>query len=454
MKTLLELVRALGDEVVTTLGDLNVPFEGVSTDTRTIAPGNVFFAFTGERFNAVTFAGRAVEAGAVALVYDHSGDARPETDVPQIVVKNAERAYALAAKAHRQRFTLPLAMVVGSNGKTTTTQMLAGVLKAALTPAAVLATQGNLNNEIGVPHMLWRLSGEHKAAVIEAGMNKPGEMARLTDVIRPTVVLVTNAQREHQEFLAGVRESARENGIAIVGLTDSGTAVYPADDKEAPVWQALALARGVKAMTYSTDPAVKADVFGRAADGVLTIQTAKETFSAPFAVAGEHNVHNAVGVAAAALAMGLTPQAVVNGLGAFRALPGRGARCNLKNGTLMLIDDAYNANPDSVKASMRMLCRETLTPRTFVLGDMGEVGETAPEVHREVGAYAAALGIDRLVTCGRDAALAAEAFGKGAEHYGDVDAVTAALSGVSGTVVVKASHFMGFERIVQALKAQ
>lgn len=350
MECLQQLLEALEPVVVAAAGDFSQSYEGFSTDTRTVKAGNVFVALSGERFDGHDFVVGAAEAGAVCAIVERKVDAA----ITQIVVTDSGLAFGLAAKAWRGRFALPLAVVAGSNGKTTTTQMLASILLVRWGAERMCATEGNFNNEVGVPKMLLKLAFEHRGAVIECGMNHRGEMARLADWTRPTVALLTNAQREHQEFLRGVEETARENGLVIAALPESGTAVYPADDACADIWADLALARGVDELTYSTDPDVEADVMGRVENGELVISTDEgDVVRTKLRITGSHNVHNATGAAAAAFAMGIGPEAVAAGLGAFEPVPGRGTRFVGKH--LVVIDEAYNANPDSVRAAMNVL---------------------------------------------------------------------------------------------------
>ena len=235
--TVSELARAVAARQV--LGDARVMFTSVSTDTRTLATGALFVALRGERFDGHAYADAAVERGAVALLVEHP----VESAVPQIVVADARHALGVGAAQWRARFTLPVIAVTGSNGKTTVTQMIGSIFAQAYGERQRLVTHGNLNNEIGVPLMLWQLSRQHKAAVLELGMNHPGEIATLAEFVRPTVALVNNAQREHQEFMKSVEATAYENGevIASLPLDESGAAVFPADD---PVQRHLAHAGG------------------------------------------------------------------------------------------------------------------------------------------------------------------------------------------------------------------
>lgn len=447
------LREALDEVLVDCPLDDSVEFTGVSTDTRTVRPGDLFFAIAGDRFDGHDYLDAALEMGAAAAVVS-----RPvgDVDIPQILVTETRMAYGIGAHAWRERFRIPVAAVVGSNGKTTTTQLLGSVFRAFHGEDAVCVTKGNFNNLMGVPHMLWSLREHHKAAVIEAGMSFPGEMPLLANWISPTAVLITNAQREHQEFLDGVEASARENGFMIVGTrTDPGLVVYPQDDPGAGVWEYLTLARRVASVTYSTDPAVDADVSGAASTEGVSFANPQNGYRKvyPLHLAGSHNVHNATGVIALALASGIPEEAVEAGLDAFRALPGRGARLRRRDGGLVLIDDAYNANPDSVEASMRMLAAEP-GRRTFVFGDMGEVGADCDELHREVGRRARELGIEELWTFGPKARLAAEAFGPEARVFEDRDELGRAVAGHSGTVTLKASHSTGLHLVVSALREQ
>lgn len=442
------LSEALGPLLIDTQGDAYAVATGITTDSRQVKPGDVYVALVGEKFDGHDFVAMAVEKGATAVVVS-----RPvETSATMLLVSDTLLAYGLIARAHRLAFTLPLAMVVGSNGKTTTTQMLARVLAAHCGDRA-LSTQGNFNNEVGVPRTLLGLHDGIEMGVVEAGINHRGEMARLAAFIRPTLTLVTNAQREHQEFLDGVRESARENGLAIVGLMDEGVAVLPATDPEFGVWHDLAVARGVRFVTYglSHDKAeMQPDVWGELTPEGLLVHYAEGLVAIGLQIAGEHNAHNALGVFAAAREMGVPLAAIIAGLEAFQPIKGRGTREKSASGNLNIIDESYNANPDSVRAAMRVLAQEPVSPKIFVLGDMGEVGENAQAVHHEVGAYAKSLGIDQLIAIGPLSAEAACAFGEGAVSVTREQAYEL-LKDAHGVVTIKASHFMGLERLVAQL---
>lgn len=434
-------------------GDGTAPVAGVSTDARKIEPGELFAGLRGEKFDGTDFAGQAAEKGASAVLVSRR---LPDAAVPQIVVPDVARAFCESAEAWRARFSIPVISVSGSNGKTTTTQMIASILRAAYGEDGFLATRGNFNNSVGVPITLWRLRKEHRAAVVESGMSHPGEMAELAAMIRPTVALVNNAQREHQEFLSGVEATAVENSYSIRALPEDGVAVWPADDACAHVWKEAAGAR--RSITFATDPAVEADVKAEVEEenGLVRVKlhTPAGDAAVRLAIGGLHNGHNAAAACSCALAAGIPLEAAVRGLEAFRPVARRGVRHVLANGVL-LIDDTYNANPDSMEAGIRVLAG-CPAPRVLVAGDMGEVGEKGPEYHAEVGRYAAEKGIDAFLCTGELMRHAAEACGSAARRSDNLESLSeAAVAEVSamqgGTVLVKASNFMHFDRIVKAI---
>ncbi|MGE5162254.1 MAG: UDP-N-acetylmuramoyl-tripeptide--D-alanyl-D-alanine ligase [Betaproteobacteria bacterium] len=450
LMTVSELGRAVA--ALDVRGDGRIGFSSVSTDTRTLAPGALYVALRGERFDGHDFVVAARERGAAAALVERIVDA----DLPQVVVADARRALGLGAAQWRARFSLPVIAVAGSNGKTTVTQMIASILAAAHGDRGRLATRGNLNNEVGVPLMLWQLARHHRAAVFELGMNHPGEIAWLAGLVRPTVALVNNAQREHQEFMQSVEATAYENGevIAALPLSDDGVAVFPADDACRSIWRQLAGTRRVVDFAIEADAVVTATYTLRAEGARVSMATPLGLVEVELAVTGLHNVRNALAAAACAIAAGTDAGAIADGLRAFRPVAGRGVRHRTGEGAL-LIDDTYNANPDSVRAAIDLLAGFE-GERVLVLGDMGEVGARGPEFHREVGAHARERGIDALVALGPMASDAAGAFGTGAVHCGDIDSVVGAVRprlGPSVTVLVKGSRFMRMERVVQALAA-
>jgi len=447
LMTVADLATAVSAREV--LGDRRITFASVSTDTRTLVPGALFVALKGERFDGHDYAGSAVERGAAALLVERPVD----SEVPQIVVADAKRALGIGAARWRARFTFPVVAVAGSNGKTTVTQMIASILAQAHGERQRLATRGNLNNDIGVPLMLWQLSKLHKFAVFELGMNHPGEIAYLADLVRPTVALVNNAQREHQEFMVSVEATAHENGEVLAALppSEAGVAVFPADDACTPIWRARAGTRRVIDFALEAYAVVTATYELRADGARVSMATPAGVVAAELAVTGVHNVRNALAASACALAVGIAPRAISAGLEAFSPVSGRGAQLRTRSGAL-LIDDSYNANPDSVRAAIDLLATFG-RPRVLVLGDMGEVGERGPEFHREIGAYARTRGVDALFALGPATLEAVAAFGSGV-HFDEAQALVAALLPTlepAATVLVKGSRFMRMDRVVQAL---
>jgi murE/murF fusion protein len=435
-----------------------IAIHGVSTDSRSVATGDLFIALVGEKFDAHDYVAAVAQAGAAAVVVQRPMD---DVGVPQIVVSDTRVALARLAAAWRARFAIPLIGVTGSNGKTTTKEMIAAILAAWHGEPARLATRGNLNNEIGVPLTLLRLTTAHQSAVVELGMNHPGEIAQLARVAAPTVGLVNNAQREHQEFMHTVEAVARENGAVIEHLPPDGVAVFPSDDPHTPIWMALAGARPCLRFGLDGDAEVTPEVTAtgidmQAFDTRFTLVTPAGSAHVVLAAAGQHNVRNALAAAACALAIGTPLAKVVDGLQAFAPVKGRMQRHALPSGGL-LIDDTYNANPDSARAAIDVLA-SLPSPRVLVLGDMGEVGNDGPAMHREVGEYARACGIDAVFALGdatRDtvAAFNGNAAGNGV-HADRVEDLAPAIQAMRpASVLVKGSRFMRMERVVAALLA-
>jgi len=429
------------------IGDGALRIATVGTDSRTVAPGALFVALRGEHHDAHAFIPQVQAAGAAAVVVERWVEGMR---APALIVPDTRVALGEIAAGWRRRFALPLIAVTGSNGKTTVKEMIASILAARFGEDARLATAGNLNNDIGVPMTVLRLRDVHRAAVLELGMNRPGEIAWIASVAQPTVALVNNAQREHQEFMQSVEATAYENGASLSALPPDGTAVFPGDDPHTPLWRGLSGARARIEFGLTPECAVRADPSARPEGFDMTIGTARVRVS--LAIDGLHNVRNALAAAACATAIGLDPETVAAGLAQFRPVRGRLARLNGAGGATV-IDDSYNANPDSVRAAVDVLAAVP-APRVLVLGDMGEVGAEGPQFHREVGAYAAQRGVDRLLALGDACRDAAAAFGAGAEHFASVDALierARALAVPGATLLVKGSRFMRMERVVAGL---
>lgn len=437
------------------VGERSLAVQRVHTDTRSLQAGDLFVALRGERFDAHAFLAQARDAGAVAALAEHG---LAEAGLSGLEVADARQALGQLAQGWRARLALPLIAVTGSNGKTTVTQMVASILRVHAGEAA-LATEGNLNNDIGLPLTLLRLRPGHRLAVVELGMNHPGEIAQLARIAQPTVALVNNAQREHLEFMATVEAVARENGAVIDALPADGVAVFPADDAHTPLWRALAGARRVITFALDGQADLTAQAVWRGTLWQVQARTPMGALDFKLHVAGRHNVKNALAAAACALAAGVAPAAIAQGLAAFEPVKGRSRALTLDwpgqpAQPLVLVDDSYNANPDSVRAAIDVLA-DLPGPRLLVLGDMGEVGDQGPAFHAEVGRYAQERGIAQLLCSGELMRHAAQAC-DGARHFASVDELTAAVCALlpgPASMLVKGSRFMRMERVVQAVVA-
>lgn len=418
----------------------------IQTDSRKLDAGSVFVSLRGENFDGHAYLKQVAEAGAAAAIVETID---PSVMFPQIALGDTRAALLLLSHAWRGKFSIPMIAVTGSNGKTTTKEMISAILAAWFGPEHRLATVGNLNNELGVPLTLMRLRQAHQAAVIELGMNHPGEIEVLAGLVEPTVALVNNAQREHQEFMQSVEAVARENAAVFNALRPEGVKVFPAEDEFSSLWKNLAAERTVLSfgMTHQADvwsSDVAADALG--SSFMLHLPNGMCKISLP--VPGVHNIKNALAAAACAHAVGAPMQAIVDGLAEFQAVSGRMQTHRLSE-QRVLIDDTYNANPDSVRAAIDVLA-SLPAPRALVLGDMGEVGDHGPEMHREVGAYARERGIDYLVTLGDATRESAGAFGVQAVMGDSVEQVCEALHTLPvASLLVKGSRFMRMERIVK-----
>jgi UDP-N-acetylmuramoyl-tripeptide--D-alanyl-D-alanine ligase len=435
------------------VGDGHLPLLRVHTDSRSVAAGDLFVALRGERFDAHDFLPQVRQAGASAALASRG---LVEAGLPGLLVADPLAALQTLASAWRRAHPLPLIGVTGSNGKTTVTQMIAATLRAAY-GEAVLATAGNLNNHIGVPLTVLRLNAQQRAGVVELGMNHPGEIAQLTAIAQPTVGLVNNAQREHQEFMRTVQAVARENASVLLGLPADGVAVFPADDAFTPLWRELAGERRV--LSFALDG--PADVSARAVwvdeYWQLSLSTPAGAAELKLRVAGRHNVKNALAATAAALAAGVPLEAVVQGLSGFAAVKGRSQaeQLNWAGQPRTLIDDSYNANPDSVRAAIEVLS-SLPSPRWLLLGDMGEVGEQGPLFHAEVGGYAVESRIEHFWCVGQLARHAADAYGASARYFPNMADLLVELAQQPApgfkSALVKGSRFMKMEQAVAALR--
>ena len=454
MMWLSEAARALGAEYA----GADVEFTSVGTDTRALAAGALFVALKGERFDGGDFVEQAFSQGAAAAMVRDPGTAPAGRSL--LVVADTRLALGALAAYWRTKFSIPLVALTGSNGKTTVKEMLAAILRAAAggTGAAgeasrVLATTGNLNNDIGMPLTLLGLRPAHRYAVIEMGMNHGGEIRYLTHLARPDVALVNNAQRAHLGEVGSIDAVARAKGEIFEGLPADGTGVVNADDPFAPLWRAQLA--GHKVVEFGLDRPTQVSGRYRLAGlhSEIEIDTPLGQAAATLRAPGVHNVRNALAAAAAGVALAVPLAAIAAGLTGFSGVKGR---LQIKPGLhgATVIDDSYNANPDSVDAALAVLGRAG-GKRLFVLGDMGELGEDGPGLHAEVGARARAAGIDSLYALGELSAHAVRAFGPGARHFSRIEdllAATEAALAADVTVLVKGSRFMRMERVVKRVE--
>jgi UDP-N-acetylmuramoyl-tripeptide--D-alanyl-D-alanine ligase len=444
--------RAVGGSMI----GAAVPFARVTTDTRGLAPGDLFVALKGERFDGHDFVAQAIANGAAAALVERSRAASLDGNL--IAVDDPLRSLATLASFWRARFDIPVAAVVGSNGKTTTKEMIASIFRAAEGVDAVAATPGNFNNAIGLPLAVLAMRSTHRLAVFEIGMNHRGETRELASIAQPTIAVITNAQREHQEFMRNVDEVAAEHADAIAALRKSGTVVINADDPRADTWRKAAGDVGATVLTFALDdPAAdfRARHAPQATGAALELASPNGTAHVLLQIPGRHMARNALAAAAVAQAAGITLTAIVEGLTSFRPVRGR-LETQVTPTGVTVIDDTYNANPDSMRAAIDVLAARP-APRWLALGDMGEVGIEGPEFHREIGAYARAAGVSRLFAVGDLAREVTDTFGAGALHLASVEALAEQVASQisSGTtILVKGSRFMRMERVVDALTGQ
>ena len=447
-RTLEEFARACGGR----LQGADATFTDVVSDSRTLKRGQLFVALQGPNFNGQDFVGAALQAGAAGAVV---GAAQPVA-LPQIVVPDTQAALERAARSWRAHFAGPLVGVAGSNGKTTAKEMTASILAQA---GECLATRGNLNNHIGVPLTLMRLTPGHRFAVIEMGANRAGEVAALVALARPSIGLITNAGAEHLEGFGTLEGVARAEGEMVAGLTPAATAVINADDEFVSLWRGSTPARvvtfGVRQRADFTATDVRASVGAHGFRTHFRLSAPQGSAAIELSLGGAHNVANALAAAAAAAAAGATLEHIAAGLASVRAVPGRLQFKQSASGA-WLIDDSYNANPSSMRAAIEVLA--TLSGRKWlVLGDMGELGAFAADAHTDIGEFARAQGIERLYATGPLMQRAVESFGAGARWYGAAAELTAALhealrdAGPEVRLLVKGSRSNRLERVVEAL---
>lgn len=449
-------------------GWMKQPVRQISLDSRSIRSGDLFLAMKGERFDGHDFVGAALSRGAAGAIVDDSYNVGPLAIKPNpkrlapfiLGVRDPLFAYQQLATHHRSRFDIPVVAVTGSNGKTTTKEMVASVMAHRW---RVLKTEGNLNNRIGVPQTLFRLNGRHEGAVIEMGVDHVGQTTRLCEIVRPTIGVITNIGPDHLEFFGSMEGSAQSKAELLDLLPSDGTAVLNADDPYYDYLAARAICRVVsfgfssKADVRATD--VKSDGRNGTIFRLLLPGKVRHTI-VRMHVQGDHNVTNALAAAAVGAVLGLPGAVIAQGLSRFRPAAMR-SQVFVSHG-VTVINDCYNANPASMKAAVQLLVqRGAGRKKIAVLGDMLELGSNAVPLHEEVGTFVAQRGIDQLVACGTLGRSLAEGAGRaGLDRRNIILAPDAAVAATAvkaivkpgDVVLVKASRGMKLEQVAQALQ--
>ena len=431
----------------TYVGD-DVVLQGVNTDTRSLAGGELYIALRGPNYDGHDFVSQAASKGAMAVMVDHD----MQLTVPQLIVSDTRIGMGQLARAWREKFSIPLLAVTGSNGKTTVKEMLASILAGL---GEVHATRGNLNNDIGVPLTLFKLGEQHKSAVIEMGANHAGEIAYLVGIAKPDVAIITNAAAAHLEGFGSLEGVARAKGEIYAGLSKDGIAIVNADDRFAPLWREIINTRQKIEFGLQNDCDVSAEFKPTVNGNEVAINAMGSAIKFRLGLLGRHNVMNALAAAAATLAVKAPVGLIQQGLEKMQAVPGR---LQIKPGVndSRIIDDTYNANPASVKAAITVLS-DFPGDHFLALGDMGELGSGEEELHRQVGLEARQSGVHRLYTIGELARHAANEFGEQAFAFDAHDAMLAALHKdlhKEATLLVKGSRRMHMEHVVEALTVE
>lgn len=428
-----------------------VSYAGVSTDTRALRSGELFVALRGENFDGHTFLQAAQKLGACAAVVDTF---EGTLDIPQLVVTNTVEALAGLAAGNRHESDAKLIAITGSSGKTTVKEMAAAIL---IRMGNTLATRGNLNNHIGVPLTLFDLEPTHQFGVIELGASGLGEIAHTVAITQPQVVILTNAGQAHLEGFGSYQNIVQAKGEIIEGVAEGGLVVLNRDDPAFDQWLARAGNRRVVSISRSGHPeadynAVIAQPQAQKSNAVVNGPSGWSC-AVTLPLEGEHNVTNALLAIAATRELGATDAAITEGLASMQSIPGRLQEINL-SGDLSVIDDSYNANPASMKAALSVLVKRE-GKRIAVFGAMGELGPTAHELHREVGAFASKLRIDRLLTVGSGCDGYADGFGETTEMYQTHDEAAQAIVRTNEppmTVLVKGSRSSAMDLVVEGIK--
>ncbi|MDH3690091.1 MAG: UDP-N-acetylmuramoyl-tripeptide--D-alanyl-D-alanine ligase [Gammaproteobacteria bacterium] len=423
----------------------DVTFTAVATDTRQLRGGELFVALTGPNFDGHDFLERAGAAGAVAAMVNRSS----ETRIPFVTVQDTRLALGGLARHWRARMEIPLIAVTGSNGKTTVKEMIAAILRQT---GRGLVSEGNLNNDIGVPVSLLRLRADDRFAVVEMGMNHAGEIDYLSRIAQPTIAVITNAAEAHLEGLGRIERVARAKAEIFNGLSTQGVAVLNADDTYVTLWQGLAAPRRCVTFGLANSANVEASYQSCRGHTEISMSTHRGQLDINLPLPGKHNVLNALAAAAASLEAGVGLAHIKKGLERMKSVSGR---LQQKQGLAgaRVFDDSYNANPASLQAALEVLTAYS-GERVLVLGDMAELGISAARMHADIGRLAKELGVEQLLGVGDLTSLAVEAFGQGGRCFNEQSDLIRELKEMMHgrmTVLVKGSRRMGMERVVDAI---
>ena len=430
----------------TLLGD-DVKFTGCNTDTRKITPGSIYVALRGENFDGHKFVSAAQENGASAVIVEQ---VVADCNLPCLCVADTRKALGSLAKFWLERFKLPLVAITGSNGKTTTKEML-----RAIFAENVLANEGNFNNDIGVPLTLFNLNSKHQQAVIEMGANHAGEIGYLTQLAPPNVATITQCAPAHLEGFKTIKGVALAKGEIFSNLQADGIAVINNDDDYAELWRDLAAPHTISTFAINNPADVMAtQIQLNVASSDFNLKTPNGDITIHLPLPGQHNIMNALAASGCALASGCSLNTIKNGLETMQSVKGRLQLCKGINDST-IINDTYNANPTSLEAAL-MVLQQSNAPRILVLGDMNELGSQEIEFHQQAGKQAREFGVESLLAIGELSKNAADSFGEGAKHFEQHADLIDYLQKIAtnATILVKGSRGMKMETIVNALQEE
>jgi UDP-N-acetylmuramoyl-tripeptide--D-alanyl-D-alanine ligase len=453
----LKMIELKLSEIAPVLGAIHsgkdVKITGITTDTRKIKAGCLYIALSGERFDGHDFVKTAQEQGASAVIVE-----KPvSSDLPSLRVTNTRKALGDLAKFWLQRFDLPVIAITGSNGKTTTKEMLKSILSVKTSAAEVLANEGNLNNDIGVPLTLFNLQAQHRYAVIEMGANHRAEIAYLTSIAQPSCATITHCAPAHLEGFGSIEGVALTKGEIFSNLKADGIAIINNDDEYASLWKKLATPHTIQTFALNNSADVTAiEIQLNDNNSNFTLKTPKGEISIHLPLLGQHNIMNALTASACALASGCSLAEIQQGLQNMQAVKGRLQITKVNN--IILIDDTYNANPASLKAALAILNKHP-SPAWLVLGDMNELGSQSANFHQEAGELARKIGVERLWALGKLSKHAVESFGTGGQHFENQENLIKSIRNQLSlspqtTILIKGSRGMQMEKVVNALQEQ